>query len=277
MHLGVIAFSTDRSLGPAEVARAAEDRGFESVWFPEHSHMPLASGGWPGGPQIPEIYARTVDLFVALSAAAGATSRIRLGTGICLVAQHHPIWLAKQIASVDFLSSGRLVLGVGFGWNRAEMAHHGVDFACRREITAEHIAAMRALWTEEVASFDGRFVQFGPSRAWPKPVQAGGPPVILGAGAGPKLRHAVATYAQGWAPMNGRNPVAAEIQGVRQAVAAAGRNPDELDITLFAAPTDPAQLEELQQLGITRAVFGVPSAGADKVFPALDRLARLLG
>ncbi|MPY94360.1 MAG: TIGR03619 family F420-dependent LLM class oxidoreductase [Acidimicrobiia bacterium] len=271
MEIGVLAFPSDLTFPPHEVARAAEERGFESVFFPEHSHLPLDSGPWPGGPVVPEHYAHTLDLFSALGAAAAATDRILLGSGICIVPQHDAIWLAKQVATIDHVSQGRFVFGIGFGWNRPELADHGATFAERRESTREHVATMKALWSDEVASFEGRWTSFGPSRAWPKPTQRPHPPILVAGGAGPRLRAAVVDYADGWAPIEGRNEVLAELPALREAWKAAGRAPDELQVTVFGAQPD--HLAALAEAGVKRAVLALPVAPAEMLLQSLDHLA----
>jgi len=189
MKLGVTMFPTDKAISPVRLAREAEDRGFESLWLPEHSHIPTSRttprGGVAGAGPLPEMYWRTIDQFVALAAAASVTSHILLATGVCLVAQRDPIWLAKEVASLDTLSGGRVLFGIGYGWNKEEMAQHGIAYQDRRRILREKILAMQALWTEDVASFEGEFVHLEPSWAWPKPVQHPHPPIILGGDAGP--------------------------------------------------------------------------------------------
>ncbi len=277
MDIGLLAFPSDLTMHPAELAREAEDRGFESLFYPEHSHLPTNSGPWPGGPVIPDHYAHGLDLFAALGAAAAVTSRIKLGSGICLVPQHDAIWLARQVASIDHISGGRFVFGIGFGWNKPELAHHGVVFGDRRDMTREHIAAMKVLWSpEEVVSFEGRWTSFGPSRAFPKPTQQPHPPILIAAGAGPKLRAAVAGYADGWAPIQGRNDIVPELPALREAWAAAGRDPAALQITVFGADPAPANLEALREAGVQRAGLGLPVAGRDKILAAMDRYAPLL-
>ncbi|MGF1599861.1 MAG: TIGR03619 family F420-dependent LLM class oxidoreductase [Acidimicrobiales bacterium] len=277
MDIGLLAFPSDITMHPAELAKEAEDRGFESIFYPEHSHLPVDSGPWPGGPVVPDHYAHGLDLFAALGAAAAVTSRITLGSGICLVPQHDAIWLARQVATIDHLAPGRFVFGIGFGWNKPELANHGVAFADRRDMTREHIAAMRALWApDEVVSFEGRWTSFGPSRAFPKPVQPGGPPILIAAGAGPKLRAAVAEYADGWAPIQGRNPIVDELPALREGWAAAGRDPAALQITVFGADPSPANLEALEAAGVQRAGLGLPVAGRDEILAAMDRHAALL-
>jgi probable F420-dependent oxidoreductase len=208
VDFGVTMFMTDRTMGPAELARAAEERGLHSLYVPEHTHIPISRTTPPptGDAELRDEYKRTLDPFVALSIAAAVTERLVVGTGICLVAQRDPIVTAKAIATLDHLSNGRFVLGIGFGWNADEIADHGVTMPERREVTREHMLAMRALWTDDVASFDGEFVQLPPSWSWPKPWRAGGPPVLIGGAAGPKLFRHVAEYADGWIPIGGSGP-----------------------------------------------------------------------
>jgi probable F420-dependent oxidoreductase len=278
MDIGLLAFPSDITMGPAELARAAEERGFESVFYPEHSHLPTDSGPWPGGPVIPDHYAHTLDLFTALGAAAAVTTRIKLGSGICLVPQHDAIWLAKQVATIDHVSGGRFVFGIGFGWNRPELGDHGVDFATRRERTREHIAAMKALWAaDDVVSFAGTWTRFGPTRAYPKPAQQPHPPILIAAGAGPKLRAAVADYADGWGPIEGRNEILGELPALREAWAAAGRGPAALQLTVFGANPAPEHLDELRAAGVHRAVLGLPVSGQEKLLRAMDGYTAALG
>jgi probable F420-dependent oxidoreductase len=277
MDIGLLAFPSDITMGPAELAAAAEERGFESIFYPEHSHLPTNSGPWPGGPVIPDHYSHGLDLFAALGAAAAVTSRIKLGSGICLVPQHDAIWLAKQVATIDHLSAGRFVFGIGFGWNRAELAHHGVVFKERRDRTREHIAAMKALWSDrEIVSFEGRWTTFGPTRVFPKATQQPHPPILIAAGAGPRLRAAVVEYADGWGPIQGRNEIVAELPALREAWADAGRDPAALQISVFGADPSPDNLAALAEAGVQRACLGLPVAGPDKILSAMDRHAALL-
>jgi probable F420-dependent oxidoreductase len=190
MNLGVMIFPTDRTIAPGKLARAAEEHGFESLWFPEHSHIPVARrtpwGGREGAPPLPEMYWRTYDQYVALMAGAAATTKLRLGSGITLVAQRDPIWLAKQVASVDALSGGRILFGIGYGWNKEEMAQHGVRYTERRALLREKVLMMKELWSREEAAFEGELLQLEPSWAWPKPKQQPHPPIIMGGAAGPR-------------------------------------------------------------------------------------------
>ena len=201
MDLGVTIFPTDTTIHPVELAKEVEARGFESLWYPEHSHIPTSRvtpwGGAEGAPPLPEWYWRSHDQMVALAAAAAVTSKIKLATGITLVAQRDPLWLAKETASIDAISNGRFILGVGYGWNKEELAHHGVKYTDRRAVLRERVLAVRRLWTEDEAEFHGEHVDFSSSWSWPKPVQAGGPPVILGGAAGPKTMQDIVEFCDG--------------------------------------------------------------------------------
>jgi len=278
MDIGVIIFPTDTTLQPIPLARAVEERGFESLWFPEHSHIPTDRttpwGGRDGAPPLPEWYWRTHDQLLALTAAAAVTDRIRLGTGITLVAQHDPIWLAKRIATLDVLSAGRVEFGIGYGWNKEEMAHHGVSYSDRRAMVREKVLAMKELWTKDEAEFHGEFVEFSPSWSWPKPVQDPHPPITLGSGAGPKSFAAVAEFCDGWIPIAGRHPIEENVASMRQAVAEAGRNPDDICLSVFYARPD--QLDRYRELGADRAILGLPQGSAEEVMAKLDEYATLV-
>ncbi len=278
MRYGVMMFPTDTAIQPPELARAVEDRGFESLWFPEHSHIPVSRktpwGGVPGAAPLPEEYWHTHDQFVALTACAMVTDRLRLASGITLVAQRDPIWLAKAVASLDQLSGGRFIFGIGYGWNVEEMASHGVEFRLRRPLLREKVLMMKALWTEEVASFDGELVHLEPSWAWPKPLQQPHPPIVLGAGAGPKTIAHLVEFCDGWIPM-GRYAWEPQLADVRRALEAAGRDPDAFEVSFYAATPD--TLPQLRRAGVDRAVFRLPSAPAEKVLPLLDDYARAAG
>jgi probable F420-dependent oxidoreductase len=277
VDLGITMFATDRSMPVVDLARAAEDRGLSSLYIPEHTHIPTSRRTPPptGDPQLPEEYRRTLDPFVALSAAAAVTSRISLGTGICVVAQREPIVTAKAVATLDALSNGRFVFGIGFGWNQDEIEHHGVNFKRRREQAREHVLAMKALWRDDVAEFHGEFVDFSPSWSWPKPVQRPHPPVLVGGGAGPKVLSAVAEYADGWLPIGGAG-IRAALDELRRACDAVGRDAATVRIIPFGTIPDPGKLEYYATLGITEVVLRVPSAGPDEVLPLLDQYAESL-
>jgi probable F420-dependent oxidoreductase len=277
LDIGVVIFPTDQTIGPVELAQEAEARGFESLWVPEHTHIPAARRSpWPGGPDLPEHYRRTLDPFVALTAAAAVTERLKLGTGICLVAQHHPVSLAKTIASLDHLSNGRFVFGIGVGWNTEEMEHHGVDPDRRRSVVREHVLAMQQLWTQDAASFDGEHVRFDPSWSWPKPVSQPYPPVVMGGAGGPVTFRHVVEYCDGWMPIHGRRDVLSKLDQLRAACEAADRDPASVQLGVFGVPPDPEVMDGYATNGFTRLVFPLPQGGPDVVLPALDRLAPLI-
>jgi probable F420-dependent oxidoreductase len=277
MHIGALIFPTDLSIRPDRLAAELEARGFESLWVTEHTHIPTSRRTpWPGGPELPEEYRRTLDPYVALTAAAAVSERLRLGTGITLVAQHHPIVLAKTIASLDLLSNGRVLVGIGVGWNVDEMEHHGVDPAARREIVREHVLAMRALWTEEAASFDGKYVQFSPSWSWPKPVSDPHPPIIMGGAGGPVTFRHVVEYCDGWMPIHGRRNIGDKLDGLRRAADDAGRDPATIELGVFGCPADAAVVDSYAEMGFTRCVIGVPPTGEDDALRTLDEAADLV-
>ncbi|SEF54458.1 probable F420-dependent oxidoreductase, Rv2161c family [Nonomuraea solani] len=268
MRLGVTMFATDRAMPIQDLARAAEERGFDSLYVPEHTHIPVSRRTPPaaGQDELPEEYKRTLDPLVGLSFAAAATTRLRVGTGILLAAQRDPIVTAKAIATLDHLSGGRVVVGVGFGWNVEEIENHGVPYGRRREVARHNVLAMRALWRDEVASFDG----FEPSWSWPKPVN--GPPVYVGGAAGPKLFAHVAEYAEGWMPIGGHG-IKASLPALREACEKAER-PMAKVIPFGTRPTR-EKLDYFAGLGIEESVATLPSAPADVVLPILDAYAAL--
>jgi probable F420-dependent oxidoreductase len=228
-----------------------------------------------GDAELREEYKRTVDPFVSLAAAAAVTDHIQLGTGVCLVAQRDPIVTAKEVATLDILSGGRFVFGVGFGWNIDEMQHHGVDPKRRREQAREHVLTMKALWTDDVAVFNGEHVHLDGSWSWPKPVQPGGPRILLGGAAGPKLFAHIAEYGDGWIPIGGAGVRAAMVD-LHRAFDEVGRDPASLSILPFGTIADPGKLEYYASIGVDEVVLRVPSAPADVVLPVLDEYARLV-
>jgi probable F420-dependent oxidoreductase len=274
VRIGVMIFPTDRTIAPDELAREVEARGLASLYVPEHTHIPVDHSPYPAGGELPEMYKRTLDPFVALGAAAAVTSELRLGTGICLVAQHDPIDLAKQVASIDHLSGGRFDLGIGYGWNRPETEHHGVAFADRRAYVHEAIAAMKQLWTEEEASYAGDHVSFGPSYAWPKPIQRPHPPILLGAALGPKAKAALVEHCDGWLPIGGRG-LEDRIPEVRGALEEAGRDPDAFTFHVYGSKPDADRLRYFEELGVSQTSFWLPSEEPSQVIRALDAYARL--
>lgn len=280
MHIGISIFATDTTLQPVALGRAAEERGFESIWLPEHSHIPTSRatpwGGAADAPPLPEMYWRTHDQFVALSAMAATTETLRLGTGITLVAQRDPIWLAKQVASLDTISGGRVIFGVGYGWNKEEMANHGIAYTERRAILREKVLAMKEIWANNEASFDGDHVTIEPSWSWPKPIQRPHPPIVLGGGAGPKTFADIAEFCDGWMPIAGRHEFVSKIGGLHDAATAIGRDPASLSVDVFGAPTDAERLRHLADVGVTRAVLPVPSKSPGEVLARLDAYAPLV-
>jgi len=275
MRIGLTMFATDRSIGPVELAREAEARGYGSLYFPEHTHIPVSRRTPPptGEPELAEEYKRTLDPFVALAAAASATSRILLGTGICLVAQRDPIVTAKAVATLDLLSGGRFVLGVGIGWNEDEMESHGVAPKTRRARAREHVLAMQRLWADDVASFAGEHVRVPPSWSWPKPVQRPWPPVLIGGAAGPKLFAHIAEYADGWIPIGGAG-VATALPALHAAAREAGRDPAAIRVVIFGAVPDEGKMARYAEIGVSEVVVRVPSTGRDDALAALDQHAR---
>ncbi|MGH9013319.1 MAG: LLM class F420-dependent oxidoreductase [Acidimicrobiia bacterium] len=271
MQLGVTMFATDRAMHIADLARAVEERGLRSLYVPEHTHIPTSRETPPptGDPELPEEYLRTLDPFVALTAAAAATTRLRVGTGICLVAERDPIVTAKEVATLDFLSGGRFVFGVGFGWNREEMAQHGVEYRRRRAFVREKVLVMQALWRDDEASFRGEYVHLEPSWAWPKPATRPRPPVLIGGAAGPKLFGHVVEYADGWIPIGGAGLTKA-LPELHRVAEAAGRDPATLQVVPFGTIPDRGKLDHYASLGITEVVLQLPSGPAEKVLPVLD-------
>ena len=277
MRIGVTMFATDRTMPVADLAVAAEERGFHSLYLPEHTHIPVSRVTPPptGDDELDEGYARTLDPWVALATAAARTTHIRLGTGVALVAEHDPIALAKQVATLDHLSGGRVVLGVGFGWNKEERADHGVAYAARRDVVREHVLAMQALWRDDVASFTGEHVSLSPSWAWPKPVQQPRVQTLLGGAPGPKLFAHIAEWADGWIPIGGAG-LAGALPELRRVVEDAGRDPAALHIVPFGTLPDEGKLARYAELGCTEVVLRVPAAERDEVLPVLDDYVRWL-
>jgi probable F420-dependent oxidoreductase len=279
MEFGAAIFFTDYSLGPGELGRALEERGFESLWAPEHSHIPLSRRSpFPQGGDLPKKYYDVMDPFVTLAAAAAVTTRLNVATGICLVVQRDPIQTAKAVATLDQISGGRFLFGIGAGWNAEEMADHGTEFASRFAVMRERVEAMRAIWTRSKPEYDGAFVKFPPMMAWPKPVQKPHPPVIVG-GAFPYGAKRALAYGDGWVP-HARRPAYGDILGLlpqfRAMAAEAGRPPEAVPVTIFGVAEDRDLIERYQDAGVARVVFNLPAAQADEVLPILDRCAALM-
>jgi probable F420-dependent oxidoreductase len=279
MEFGAAMFFTEYSLAPAELGRALETRGFESLWAPEHSHIPSSRATpFPQGGELPQKYYDAMDPFVSLTAAAMATKNLRIGTGVCLVAQRDPIQTAKLVASVDQVSGGRFLFGIGGGWNAEEMADHGTLFKTRFKLMRERIAAMKAIWTEDEPEFHGELVDFPKMKAWPKPVQKPHPPVIVG-GAFPHAARRAVHYGNGWVPHAGRpqySDVTDFMPQFREMTVAAGRRPDEVPVTVFGVPEDLERLQRYRDRDVARVVVSLPSAAAAEILPILDRWAELI-
>ena len=269
--------AADFAMAPAELAREIEARGFESFWVPEHSNIPVSrETPWPGslsGEPLPEEYSHLHDAFVALSMAAAVTTTLRLGASVLLPAQRDAIWTSKQISSLDFLSNGRMEIGVGVGWNREELASHGTAFADRWQRTRETVEAMRELWRNDVGSYTGDMVNIAPTWQWPKPAQPSGPPIHLGGGTGPRLLGEVARWADGWLPISARPSLASRMQLLREACEREGRDYSTMLISVFGANTTADGLTNLFEEGITRAVLTLPPAKSDVILPLLDEWA----
>lgn len=293
MHVGVFSFNTEYGLRADRLARAAEERGFESLWVPEHTHIPVPGADEPSDPDtgmplagngmffLPEEYRHMSDPFTTLAAAAAVTTTLKLGTCVCLLNQHHPINIAKHVATLDRLSDGRFIFGVGAGWNVAEMGHHGVGFDTRWHELRERLAAVRTLWAEERASFAGRWVQFAESWQYPKPLRPEGPPVVLGTLDTAFGRAQVARHGDGWLPLTfDLDETVASIADVHARMRALGRDPSELEVSLFFLADETqsaASLARARDTGAARCILRLPAGDERAVLTALDAYARLLG
>ncbi len=280
MHFGASMFFTDYSMTPAELAMALEQRSFESVWAPEHSHIPISrKTPTPGGGDLAKHYYDVMDPFVTLTAAAMATKTLKIGTGVCLVNQRDPIQTAKLVASIDQISAGRFLFGIGVGWNQDEMENHGTVYASRAKLVRERVEAMKEIWTKSKAEYHGEFVKFDPMMTWPKPVQKPHPEVIVG-GAFPHAARRAVRYGDGWIPLAGRmgqdSDVFTIVPKFREMLKEAGRDPTTYPISLFASPEDIEVLKRYRDMGIARVAVSVPSAKSDVVLPILDRWAALM-
>lgn len=270
---GVTMFPTDYSIQPVPLAQAVEERGLDSLFFPEHTHIPVSRDTpFPGGGDLPKMYWHTHDPFVALGAAAAVTSRIALGTGICLVIERDAITLAKEVASLDMISNGRFILGIGAGWNREEMENHGANFKQRWAQVREKVLAMKEIWTKDEPEFHGEHVDFDPIWSYPKPVQEGGPPIWIGANS-PWVFDRIAEYADGWMPIGGLG--SGNMENLTQALGAQGRDVRDLDLALFGAPTDVEKLKGRIDQGFDHLIFNLPSAEEDEILPLLDKYAAI--
>ncbi|GAB3298146.1 LLM class F420-dependent oxidoreductase [Parasphingorhabdus pacifica] len=269
MKFGISTFVTDEGIAPAELGKALEERGFDALFIAEHTHIPTSrETPYPGGGNLPRIYYRTLDPFLALTAAASASSNLLVATGIALMAQRDPITTAKEVATLDRISAGRFMLGIGVGWNREEMRNHGTEPTTRGALMDERIRAMREIWTKDEAEFHGDHVDFDPIHSWPKPVQQPHPPIYVG-GESERAIGRVAEYGDGWLPRGGTENLGEKIEKVREK---AGRR---LPVSLYAAGHEPANLEEYTEAGVDRVLFMLPTKPRDETLERLDRLATL--
>ena len=272
-EFGALIFPTDYAMHPVELAKAIEERGLDSLFFPEHTHIPASRRSpYPAGGDLPKEYSHTYDPFVAFGACAAATKRIKLGTGICLVVERDVLTLAKEIASIDRISGGRFILGIGAGWNAEEMENHGVEYKNRWKVVREKILAMREIWTKEEAEFHGEFVDFDPIWSNPKPIQAGGPPVLMGATSKWSYDR-IAEYCDGWLPIAGRE--ADHLPEIEKALINRGRKLSDITVAMFGVPADEAFVESKLAEGFNHLVFGLPSEGEEIVMPLLDQYAAI--
>lgn len=277
---GASMFFTDYTMTPSELGIALEQRGFDSIWAPEHSHIPLSrKTPFPAGSDLPQKYQDAMDPFVALTAAGAVTSKLLLGTGVCLIAQRDPIQTAKLVASIDTVSRGRFLFGIGNGWNQDEMENHGTVFATRHKRARETVEAMQAIWTQDVAEYHGDIVSFGPMNAWPKPVQKPHPPIYVG-GAFPYSARRAIRYADGWLPQAARQgsyrQIGDMIPEFRRMATEAGRDPASIAITVWHSRKDPDLIKRYEDMGVERVVFALESENSDKVLTAADAIAEMI-
>jgi len=276
MHTGVLMFATDYAIRIDELAREAEARGFESLFVPEHTHIPTSRRSPFAGGELPKEYWHTVDPFVGLMAAAAATTTLKVGTGICLIIERDTITTAKAAATLDFLSGGRFLFGIGAGWNAEEMENHGTVFKTRYQKMGEQVRAMKEIWTKDEPRFHGEFVNFDPIWSWPKPAQKGGPPVLLGGESAYTLQRVV-DYCDGWFPRGrAHEKILPGLEDLKVRAAKAGRDMKTISVNVFGAAPDEAVLDPYRKAGITRSMFRLPSASRETILPLLDKLAKLI-
>jgi probable F420-dependent oxidoreductase len=275
MQFGVSIFPTDYSMDVGQLGRAVEERGFDALLFPEHTHIPTnRRSPWPGGPDLPKHYWHTIDPFVVSGVVAANTTRLRFGTGICLVVERDPITTAREVASADFVSGGRFLFGIGSGWNEEEMENHGTDPRQRFKLMRERMLAMKTIWSQDEPEFHGQFVNFDPIWQWPKPIQRPNPPVLVG-GNGKRVLDRVLEYGDVWMPNHGRGPIEERIATLQQRAAAQGRS--NIPVWVFGCPPHPEAVEQYIKAGVAECLFALPSAGADELLPRLDQWATLAG
>ena len=272
-EFGALIFPTEYSSQPMQLARAIEERGLDSIFFPEHTHIPASRRtAYPPGGDLPKEYSHTYDPFVALTACAAVTERIKLGTGICLVVERDVLTLAKEIASIDRLSGGRFILGIGAGWNAEEMENHGIDYDTRWKVVREKILAMKEIWTKDEAEFHGEYVDFDPVWSYPKPVQEGGPPVWMGATSKWSYDR-IAEYCEGWLPIAGLDE--GHLPNIELALNKRNRAIGDITLAMFGVPPDEEFITTKLEEGYSHMVFGLPPEGDEVVMPLLDQYAEL--
>jgi probable F420-dependent oxidoreductase len=276
MKYGLTMFATDYAIRPDELAVAAEQRGFESLFFPEHTHIPTSRRSpYPAGGDLPKEYWHTHDLFAALAAAAAVTKKIKIGSGICLLIQRDPILTAKEVATVDVLSNGRLLFGIGGGWNAEEMENHGTVFKTRWKLLRERVLAMKEIWTKEEAEFHGELVNFDPIWSYPKPAQKPHPPILLGGHSSRSLQRVV-DYCNGWLPIGARaTDLIGGIKKLGELARQAGKKPSDFPVSVYGAPADPETLARYAEAGVERILFWLPPKDRDTVLPIMDNYAKL--
>ncbi|MGH1481894.1 MAG: LLM class F420-dependent oxidoreductase [Geminicoccales bacterium] len=276
MKFGVYFFPTDYAMPIDELARALEDRGFEALFLPEHTHIPTSRRSpWPGGAELPREYACTLDPFLGLTMAAAVTTKLRIGTGICLLTERDPIVTAKEVATLDLLSKGRFEFGIGAGWNAEEMENHGTVFETRFRVMVDRAKAMQAIWTKDEAAYEGEFTKFDPIWSWPKPVQKPHPPILLGGETKYTLRRVV-DFCDGWFPrLRGGAPKEA-MERLKQAADEGGREMSTISTTLFGLPDKADYIDACQEAGLDRVLFALPSEGSGTILPRLDKLATFI-
>jgi probable F420-dependent oxidoreductase len=276
MQFGATMFPTDYAIDPVRLGRELENRGFDSLFFPEHTHIPTSRlTPFPAGGELPDEYRHTIDPFVALGAIAATATQLKLGTGILLIIERDTITTAREVASLDHISNGRVLFGIGAGWNREEMANHGTEYPKRWRKMREQVLAMKEIWTKDEAQFHGDFVNFDPIWQWPKPAQRPHPPVIIG-GDGPKAKEALLEYGDGWIPrpQDRFAPLADRIAEINQLLAERGRAP--VPIWAFGAPLDASAIEKLEQAGVGTCVFRLPSASPDEALATIDQCTEVM-
>ena len=278
MKYGIFFAGSEYTMSAAEFAVAVEQRGFESIWAPEHTHIPTSRRTpFPGGGELPKSYTHTVDPFVALAAAAAVTTKIKLGTGVCLVIERDPIVLAKEVATLDLESKGRVILGIGAGWNLEEMENHGTVFKTRWKLLRERVEAMKRIWTEDEAQYHGEFVNFDPIWSYPKPVQKPYPPIVLGGARTATLKRVV-NYCDGWMPVGLTVPhLLSALPELRRLAVEKGRDPKSISVTTFWPPAEKPAIDQLEEAGVERVVLFCAPGKAERMLPKLDDLAKLAG